>query len=41
MARRYNERGTAEEDIRNFFQAHQRVSFRLRPTAIFVEFRGS
>jgi PPOX class probable F420-dependent enzyme len=41
MARRYNEHGTAEEDIRDVFSTHQRVSFRLRPVAFHAEFRGS
>jgi PPOX class probable F420-dependent enzyme len=37
MARWYNEDGTAEQDIENTFSHQQRVSFRLRPSAIHAE----
>jgi len=37
MARRYDEEGTAEQDIEHTFNLQQRVSFRLRPSAIHAE----
>ena len=39
MARRYNEFGHAEDEIR-VFQTQERVSFRLRPSAIHAELGG-
>ncbi|HVA87154.1 MAG TPA: PPOX class F420-dependent oxidoreductase [Candidatus Saccharimonadales bacterium] len=41
MARRYNENGTAEQDIEQSFSREQRVSFRLRPSAIHAELGGA
>ena len=37
MARWYNEDGTAEQDIETTFSHQERVSFRLRPSAIHAE----
>jgi PPOX class probable F420-dependent enzyme len=39
MARRYDEHGTADEDIATF-RTQRRVSFRLRPSSIHAELEG-
>ncbi len=39
MARRYDDDGTADEDIATF-ESQRRVSFRLRPTSVHAELEG-
>jgi len=41
MAYRYDPQEDAERAIRNQFTRQQRVSFRLRPTAVHAEFEGA